>query len=623
MEAMYNLCGNQQTPANWGASQGVPASFGNPAASGGYAQQDLNQMWASQQGGGSYNGGGKQFGGGYGGKGGADGFGGASQFGAGATGQGNCFGCKGNAPGGTTGAGGNFNAGCYGGGCRGGFRGNMPGGEFSGMAGYDEDGYYPRYSQGTGPVYAQDMLGEYTIHGESQVTVQGKQGEAVPQAMTTFELCDQVFPPVIMMQLRAAGFTEPTPVQATTWPVAIQGRDVIGVAKTGSGKTLAYLLPGFMRIINGQVQGRGPHLLVLSPTRELARQIEQEGEKFGQIRTACLYGGAPRGQQLGQLRRGSQLLVATPGRLNDFLEGGQVNLSNTRYCVLDEADRMLDMGFEPQIRTILKRTPTPRQTLLYTATWPKEVRSLASEFLTSPISVNVGRQALVANEDVQQNVIIVQNDQQKLEELRKILEMCVQGDLVLVFCATKMGCAWLGQHLFSQYRIPCVALHGDLAQQDRDYAIDSFKKGRKPILVGTDVAARGLDIKGIKCVINFDPPSGSEEYVHRIGRTGRAGEKGYAYSFLGTRDSKKARDIVKVMEAGNVAIPPELASLAGTCRSGAPRKGKGKGKGPGKGKGSGGKKGGKGKGGGFSGPKGGAPSVSYTGASRPLSSPGA
>lgn len=453
---------------------------------------------------------------------------------------------------------------------------------------YDGQGEYrwdyddlPRYNQGNGPIYAQDLLKQHA-EGYNQVTVLGKKGEVVPEAMSTFELCDNVFPPVIMKQLRNAGFTEPMPIQASTWAMAIQGRDVIGVAKTGSGKTLAFLLPGFLSILNGESFGKAPRLLVMAPTRELARQTEDEAHKFGgpcRISTVCLYGGAPIGPQLGQLRRGVQVIVATPGRLNDFLENRQVDLTMCTYVVLDEADRMLDMGFEPQIRTILAKVPASRQTLLYSATWAKEVRSLASDFLTNPFCVNVGQDRLTANEDVSQHVILVQNEQQKLEEVRKILENCVRGDLVLIFCDTKAGCAWLSEHLYSQYRIPCTALHGDLAQRDRNYAVQSFKSGQTPVMVGTDLAARGLDIKGIKVVINFDPAHGSEDYVHRIGRTARAGRKGTAYSLLTPKDAKKAKDIASVMQAGGVPVPPELADLAGSDWGGKGRKGKGKGKG--------------------------------------------
>jgi ATP-dependent RNA helicase DDX5/DBP2 len=216
---------------------------------------------------------------------------------------------------------------------------------------------------------------------------------------------------------------------------------------------------------------------------------------------------------------------------------------------------------------------------MYSATWPKQVRSLASDFLQDPFSVTVGQEKLCANADVTQSVIIVQNDQEKLDELRKILETCVHGDLVLIFCETKSGCAWLGEHLYTQYRIPCTALHGDLEQSARDRAIQSFKTGRKPIMVGTDVAARGLDIKGIKAVINFDPASDGEDYVHRIGRTGRVGVKGFAYTLLTPKQTKAAKDIVKVMQAGEIPVPPELASMAGVNRGGGGKGRKGKGKG--------------------------------------------
>lgn len=455
---------------------------------------------------------------------------------------------------------------------------------------YDDDAYYPKYNQGQGPMYSQDVIGASQA-GAVSVTITGKSGAAVPDSMGTFEACETVFPPVIMNSMRNAGFTEPMPIQAHTWQLAIQGRDVIGVAKTGSGKTLAFLLPGFLKIMNQpNGLGRQIRILAMAPTRELAKQIESEAQKFGspcRINTACLYGGAPRRDQLMQLRRGVQVVVATPGRLNDFIDYGQADLSACGYIVLDEADRMLDMGFEPQIRTILARVSTPRQTLMFTATWGKEVRSLASDFLIDPYSVTLGQEKLTANSDVSQFVIICRDDQEKLEELRNILAKCSQGDLVLIFCDTKAGCARLGEHLYSSYRVPCTALHGDLDQSARDRAIQNFRSGKRPIMVGTDVAARGLDIKGIKVVVNFDPASDGEDYVHRIGRTGRAGEKGFAYSLLTPKNAKKARDIVKVMQAGNIPIPQDLADLAGTGSGRSGGKGKG-GKGKGKRRGPGG-----------------------------------
>lgn len=467
----------------------------------------------------------------------------------------------------------------------------------------DADTEYPTFNQGSGPVYAQYQLADYSIEGGLQITVRGKEGEVVPPPLNTFESCAPVLPEKLLQQFRIAGFTAPTAIQQSTWPVAFLGRDIIGVAKTGSGKTLAFLVPALVQLLSKST--RGIQCMVLSPTRELAVQIEAEAQKFGNpcgCRSVCLYGGASRGAQLGQLRRPPQIVVATPGRLNDFLESRQVDLSQVTYCVLDEADRMLDLGFEPQVRSILQKVSPSRQILFFAATWPKEVRSLASDFLTNPFKVSVGQDVIVANEDVSQNIIVVDNDEQKLDEVRKILEPLVKGNLVLIFCETKAGCAQLSDHLFKQYGIRCTAIHGDLSQRDRDYAIQSFKNGSRPIMVGTDVAGRGLDIKGITVVINFDPASSAQDYVHRIGRTGRVGIKGHSYTLLLRKQVKRAREVVQVMKAGSLQIPPDLQALigggnrGGNGRSKGGGKAKGSGKGSGKGKGRG--KGGHGKAGG-------------------------
>jgi len=234
--------------------------------------------------------------------------------------------------------------------------------------------------------------------------------------------------------------------------------------------------------------------------------------------------------------------------------------------------------------------------LFFAATWPKEVRSLASDFLKDPYSVSVGEDKIVANADVSQNIIILNNDEEKLEAVRKILEPLCHGNLVLIFCETKSGCAQLSDHLFKSYGIKCTAIHGDLSQRDRDYAIQNFRNGRRPILVGTDVAGRGLDIKGITVVINFDPAQSAADYVHRIGRTGRCGIKGDSHTLLLGKQVKRAREIVQVMRAGNLPIPPELQAMVGGGNRGGKGRGKGGGKGKGKGKGFGGSGGGKGKG---------------------------
>ncbi|MGB1599242.1 MAG: DEAD/DEAH box helicase, partial [Promethearchaeia archaeon] len=335
-------------------------------------------------------------------------------------------------------------------------------------------------------------------------------------------------------QFTRAGFEIPSVIQSQAWPAALKGRDVVGVAKTGSGKTLGFLVPGFVHIMNGGRKDprHGPTILVLAPTRELATQIQEECEKFGRcvgMSSTCVYGGAPKGNQLRDIRNGCTIVVATPGRLNDFLEGGQINLSQVSYMVFDEADRMLDMGFEPQIRKIVARIPPTRQTLFFTATWPKEVRRLASEFLESPAIIYIGdTNSLVANKDVTQIVHVV-DDRPGTKDymLQDIIRKEGHGARIIVFCSTKRMCDQLERSLMRV--APCSAMHGDKDQHQRTRTLNEFKDGRTPILIATDVAARGLDVKEVKAVINYDFPSNVEDYVHRIGRTGRAGAKGTAY----------------------------------------------------------------------------------------------
>eukprot|EP00930_Biecheleria_cincta_P000631 TRINITY_DN10142_c0_g1_i1.p1 TRINITY_DN10142_c0_g1~~TRINITY_DN10142_c0_g1_i1.p1 ORF type:complete len:772 (-),score=164.48 TRINITY_DN10142_c0_g1_i1:205-2520(-) len=397
------------------------------------------------------------------------------------------------------------------------------------------------------------------------------------------------FPAPLLNEIAKSGFTKPSQIQGNTWPIALQGNDVIGVAATGSGKTVAFLFPAFMHIMNHCRGIREPILLVLAPTRELACQIEKEAARFGQssgITCVCAYGGAPKGDQLRMLRNGAQCLIATPGRLNDFLEGRQVRLDQVAKLVLDEADRMLDMGFEPQIRKILKEVPSRRHTLFFTATWPKEVRRLAEDFLNRPYQVQIGnREELKANADIFQEVKIVQQ-----HEKSRLLDMTLRqhnlhvnfSDRGLVFCATKRLCDQLERELQrGGYR--CVAIHGDKDQRQRDQALDDFRGGRINLLAATDVAARGLDIKGVVLVINYDPANNTEDHVHRIGRTGRAGQKGTAVTFLTSNEGNKAKGIVEIMQRSGQAIPDDLQRLADSAPE--PRmKGKGKGKDKGEGR---------------------------------------
>lgn len=332
-------------------------------------------------------------------------------------------------------------------------------------------------------------------------------------------------------QVHAAGFDAPTPIQAQSWPVALQGRDIVAIAKTGSGKTLGYLAPAFIHIKEHHNNPRmGPTVLVLAPTRELATQIQAEAVKFGRssrISCTCLYGGAPKGPQLRDVDRGVDIVVATPGRLNDILEMKRIHLSQVSYLVLDEADRMLDMGFEPQIRKIVKEIPSRRQTLMYTATWPKEVRRIAADLLVNPIQVNIGNvNELVANKAITQvrlqilfHVLLlfilslslslifvyyvdrVQHIEvvpsfEKLRRLEQILRSQEPGSKIIVFCSTKKMCDQLSRNLGRNFG--AAAIHGDKSQPERDSVLNQFRSGRCPVLVATDVAARGLDIKDVR-----------------------------------------------------------------------------------------------------------------------------
>lgn len=396
------------------------------------------------------------------------------------------------------------------------------------------------------------------------------QGEDAPDPFQTFESVN--FPRDILDEIYRAGFKVPTPIQAQAWPVALSGRDLVAIAKTGSGKTCGFLLPGLLHIQQHRKDPRaGPIVLVLAPTRELAVQTKQEADKFGRtagIRNTCVYGGAPKAPQLRDIQFGVHIVIATPGRLNDFLESNQVRLGQVSYLVLDEADRMLDMGFEPQIQKIVRNIPTKRQTLFFSATWPREVKAIARQFVTNhTVHVFVGavEDKLVANKSITQHVVMVENHE-KNTELARVLRSKPAGDRIIIFCTTKRTCDQLARSLARDFR--AAAIHGDKKQSERDYVLQSFKDGRMPILVATDVAARGLDIPNVTCVINFDFPTGVEDYIHRIGRTGRAGATGEAVTFFTSADGKHARELVQVLTDSQQVVPPKLASLAMYSRGG-------------------------------------------------------
>jgi len=305
-------------------------------------------------------------------------------------------------------------------------------------------------------------------------------------------------------------------------------------------------------------------VLVLAPTRELALQIKVECDKFGassEIKNTVVYGGVPKGPQAGILRRGVEIVIGTPGRLIDHLEMGSTNLRRVTYLVLDEADRMLDMGFEPQIKSIVSQIRPDRQTLMWSATWPKEVQAISRDFQKDAYQVHVGSMDLQANKNVNQ-IIEVITDGEKWDRLLHHMRDFNDGSRVLIFVETKKGADML-QRSMRTNKFPCTAMHGDKTQQDRDQSMLEFRNGRSPILIATDVAARGLDVKDVRCVINFDMPNNIEDYVHRIGRTGRAGAKGVSVSFFTDKSSKMARELITILRDANMDVPPQLQSMGG------------------------------------------------------------
>ncbi|KAK9351340.1 P-loop containing nucleoside triphosphate hydrolase protein [Lipomyces doorenjongii] len=327
---------------------------------------------------------------------------------------------------------------------------------------------------------------------DKKMTVKGND---VPRPVETFD--EAGFPSYVINEVKAQGFSAPTAIQSQGWPMALSGRDLVGIAETGSGKTLSYCLPAIVHI-NAQpllAPGDGPIVLVLAPTRELAVQIQQECTKFGKssrIRNTCVYGGVPRGQQIRDLARGVEICIATPGRLIDMIESGKTNLRRVTYLVLDEADRMLDMGFEPQIRKIVDQIRPDRQTCMWSATWPKEVQRLANDYLHDYIQVNIGSLELSASHNITQIVEVV-TEMEKRDRLVKHLEKAMdnQDSKVLIFVGTKRVADDITKYL-RQDGWPALAIHGDKAQNERDWVLNEFRTGKSPIMVATDVASRGI-----------------------------------------------------------------------------------------------------------------------------------
>lgn len=389
-------------------------------------------------------------------------------------------------------------------------------------------------------------------------------GANIPHPNENFE--DGNFPDYVMDIIMKQGFSEPTAIQAQGWPIALSGRDLVGIAQTGSGKTLAYMVPATVHINNQQrpQRGEGPIALVLAPTRELAQQIQKVARELGQttmIRNTCIFGGSPKGPQARDLERGVEIVIATPGRLIDFLEKGTTNLKRCTYLVLDEADRMLDMGFEPQIRKIIEQIRPDRQVLMWSATWPKQVQALAEEFLDNYIQINIGGLALQANHNIRQIVDVCEEHEKEAKICQLLKEICSdRNNKIIIFVETKKKVDDITK-VIRRDGYSAISIHGDKSQQERDYVLSEFRNGKSSILVATDVAARGLDVEDVKYVINYDYPNSSEDYVHRIGRTGRCQQIGTAYAFFTSANQRQAKDLIGVLEEAAQVINPALHEM--------------------------------------------------------------
>ena len=373
--------------------------------------------------------------------------------------------------------------------------------------------------------------------------------------------------PSLCLPLTRLGYEQPTPIQALAIPAVLTGRDLLARAQTGTGKTAAFGLPMIERIIAGRDRGRSrlPRGLVLVPTRELAAQVHRSLATYGapaQLRAIAIFGGVGMGPQIQSLKHGTDIVVATPGRLIDHLQRRTVDLSAIEVLTLDEADRMLDMGFLPALRRVIASLPRSRQTLLFSATLSEAVVDLAAQFTRDPARVDVSDRAPVAA-TVTHHLHRVAADQ-KRAALTSVL-MQEAGNQALVFCKTKRGSDRVGTHL-EQAGIKTAVIHGNKSQGARTRALGDFKAGRVSVLVATDIAARGLDIAQLPLVINYDLPLVVEDYIHRVGRTGRAGRSGRAVSLVSEADSRLLRDIQRL-------LPAPLQEVDGPFRQGRSRSG--------------------------------------------------
>src|SRR5215207_8995939 len=353
----------------------------------------------------------------------------------------------------------------------------------------------------------------------------------------------------VQQAVASAGYTEPTPIQAQAIPRVLERRDVLGIAQTGTGKTAAFVLPMLTMLESGRARARMPRTLILEPTRELAAQVEENFIKYGanqKLNVALIIGGVSFDDQDMKLTRGVDVLIATPGRLLDHFERGRLLLTGVDLLVIDEADRMLDMGFIPDIERICKLVPFTRQTLFFTATMPPEIQRITEQFLHNPVRVEVAKPATTANNITQILVKAGRESHEKRDTLRRTIRAADNFKNAIIFCNRKREVAQLHRSLV-RHGFNAAALHGDLDQSARTAALDSFRNGSVALLIASDVAARGLDIPDVSHIFNFDVPHHADDYVHRIGRTGRAGKTGTAITIVAPADSKSVAEIEKLI----------------------------------------------------------------------------
>ena len=389
----------------------------------------------------------------------------------------------------------------------------------------------------------------------------------------------------VLAAVKSAGYTAPTPIQEQAIPHVLARRDVLGIAQTGTGKTAAFTLPMLTMLEHGRARARMPRTLIIEPTRELAAQVEESFDKYGinhKLNVALLIGGVSFDDQDAKLIRGVDVLIATPGRLLDHFERGRLLLTGVELLVIDEADRMLDMGFIPDIERICKLVPFTRQTLFFTATMPPEIRRITEQFLHNPVKVEVARPATTVATTTQNLVKTGREPHDKRDTLRRLIRAADGLKNAIIFCNRKREVALLHRSLV-KHGFSAVALHGDMDQPARMAALEQFRRGEVSLLVASDVAARGLDIPDVSHVFNFDVPHHPDDYVHRIGRTGRAGRSGTALTIVAPADHRSVVAIEKLIGQSIAwAGEPPAADDAEPREERAPRRGGGRRGGPGK-----------------------------------------